>query len=62
VVEGHAFREPQIDVPLCKAIQQGVDIRTVAQLMGHRTIQMAMCNGHLAPKEDREAVEKLVSS
>lgn len=38
----------------------GVDIRTVADLMGHRTIQMTMRYAHLAPEHNLAAVEKLV--
>ena len=39
----------------------GVDIRTVAQLMGHRTIQMTMRYAHLAPDHQQSAVDRLVS-
>jgi site-specific recombinase XerD len=38
----------------------GVDIRTVAQLMGHRTIQMTMRYARLAPEHNQGAVERLV--
>jgi hypothetical protein len=38
----------------------GVDLRTVAQLMGHRTIQMTMRYAHLAPDHQQNAVERLV--
>jgi site-specific recombinase XerD len=38
-----------------------VDIRTVAQLMGHRTIQMTMQYAHLAPDHNRSAVDRLAS-
>jgi integrase len=38
----------------------GVNIRTVAGLMGHRTIQMTMRYAHLAPEHNLAAVEKLV--
>lgn len=37
----------------------GVDLRTVAQLMGHKTIQMVMRYSHLAPEHQAAAVEKL---
>ncbi|MGC9293605.1 MAG: tyrosine-type recombinase/integrase, partial [Acidobacteriaceae bacterium] len=39
----------------------GVDIRTVAQLMGHRTIQMTMRYAHLAPDHNQSAVDRLAS-
>jgi len=44
-----------------RLVMKGVDIRTVAELRGHRTIQMAMRYAHLAPAHNRKAVEKLVS-
>jgi site-specific recombinase XerC len=37
----------------------GVDLRTVAELMGHKTIQMTMRYEHLAPAHKLAAVEKL---
>jgi integrase len=36
-----------------------VDIRTVAELMGHKTIQMTMRYAHLAPEHKLVAVERL---
>jgi site-specific recombinase XerC len=38
----------------------GVDLRTVAELMGHKTIQMTMRYAHLAPAHRLAAVERLV--
>lgn len=38
-----------------------VNIRTIAQLMGHRTIQMSMRYSHLSPDHNLSAVEKLVA-
>jgi hypothetical protein len=37
----------------------GVDLRTVAELMGHKTIQMTMRYAHLAPAHKLAAVERL---
>jgi integrase len=37
----------------------GIDIRTIAQLMGHRTIQMSMRYAHLAPEHNQAAVDRL---
>jgi site-specific recombinase XerD len=34
----------------------GVDLRTVAELMGHKTIQMTMRYAHLAPAHQLAAV------
>ena len=38
----------------------GVDLRTVAELMGHGSIQMTMRYAHLAPQHNRAAVDRLV--
>lgn len=38
----------------------GVDIRTLAQLMGHKTLQMSARYSHLAPQHLADAVSKLV--
>lgn len=45
-----------------RLVMAGVDIRTVAQLLGHSTIQMTMRYAHLAPERSQAAVERLVSS
>jgi len=37
----------------------GVDIRTIAQLAGHKTLAMAMRYSHLSPSRNLNAVEKL---
>jgi site-specific recombinase XerC len=37
----------------------GVDIRTVQELMGHKTISMTVRYSHLAPKHTLAAVERL---
>ena len=39
----------------------GVDIRTVAALLGHATIQMTMRYAHLAPEHNQVAVDALLS-
>ena len=39
----------------------GVDLRTVAELLGHKKIQMTMRYAHLAPQHKMAAVEKLDS-
>jgi integrase len=44
-----------------RLVMAGVDIRTVAQLMGHSTIQMTMRYAHLAPEHTQAAVDRLVS-
>jgi integrase len=43
-----------------RLVMAGVDIRTVAALMGHGTIQMTMRYAHLAPEHTQSAVDKLV--
>jgi site-specific recombinase XerD len=42
-----------------RLVMAGVDIRTVAELMGHKTIQMTMRYAHLAPEHNLAAVERL---
>lgn len=45
-----------------RLVMAGVDIRTVAALMGHATIQMTMRYAHLAPEQEQMAVDRLVPS
>ena len=45
-----------------RLVMAGVDLRTVAVLMGHKTIQMTMRYAHLAPAHAAAAVQKLVGS
>jgi site-specific recombinase XerD len=40
----------------------GVDLRTVAELMGHKTIQMTMRYAHLVHAHKLAAVERLAGS
>lgn len=40
-------------------VMQGVDIRTVQQLMGHKEIKMTMRYSHLSPEHVQEAIERL---
>jgi integrase len=40
----------------------GVDLRTVAELLGHTTLQMVMRYSHLAPEHQASAVDCLVKS
>ena len=42
-----------------RLVMAGVDIRTVAELMGHQTIQMTMRYAHLAPAHGLAAVQML---
>ncbi len=43
-----------------RLIMAGVDLRTVQELMGHRTIQMTCRYAHLSPAHEAGAVEQLV--
>jgi site-specific recombinase XerD len=43
-----------------RLVMAGVDLRTVQQLMGHKTIQMTVRYSHLAPEHQLDAVERLV--
>jgi hypothetical protein len=38
----------------------GVDLRTLAEILGHRTLQMVMRYAHLAPEHQVDAVDRLV--
>jgi site-specific recombinase XerD len=40
-------------------VMQGVDIRTVEKLMGHKTIRMTLRSAHLAPQHQLAAVQRL---
>ena len=46
---------------ISRLVMAGVDIRTVAELAGHATIQMTMRYAHLAPSHTASAVDRLVS-
>ncbi len=43
-----------------RLVMAGVDIRTVAELMGHQTIRMTMRYAYLAPAHTLAAVQMLV--
>ena len=43
-----------------RLVMAGVDLRTVAELMGHSSIQMTMRYAHLAPQHNRASVDRLV--
>jgi integrase len=45
-----------------RLVMAGVDLRTVQELMGHKTITTTLRYAHLAPKHQAEAVERLVAS
>ena len=45
-----------------RLVMAGVDIRTVAELMGHKTIQMTMRYAHLAPEHQLAAVQRLCAA
>jgi hypothetical protein len=40
----------------------GLDLRTVAELLGHRALQMVMRYSHLAPEHQASAVDRLVKA
>jgi site-specific recombinase XerD len=42
-----------------RLVMRGVDLRTVAELMGHRTIQMTMRYAHLSPNHTLAAVRRM---
>jgi len=43
-----------------RLVMAGVDLRTVAELLGHRTLQMVMRYSHLAGEHQAAAVARLV--
>jgi integrase len=43
-----------------RLVMKGVDLRTVQELMGHKSIVTTMRYAHLAPQHQAEAVERLV--
>lgn len=45
-----------------RLVMAGVDIRTVQELMGHKSITMTMRYAHLSPKHRTEALEKLCAT
>jgi integrase len=44
-----------------RLVMRGVDIRTVADLLGHATIQMTMAYAYLAPEHKLQAVQRLAA-
>ncbi len=44
-----------------RLVMAGVDLRTVQELMGHKTVAMTIRYSHLAPSHQREAIKRLVS-
>jgi site-specific recombinase XerD len=42
-----------------RLVMAGVDIRTVQELMGHKTIQVTLRDAHLAPQHQLDAVQRL---
>ena len=40
-------------------VMEGVDLRTVQQLMGHKDVKMTMRYSHLSPEYVQEAMERL---
>src|SRR5262245_47310104 len=47
---------PHVRITLVMA---GVDLRTVQELMGHKTIAMTLRYSHLSPTHQRKAVQRL---
>ena len=43
-----------------RLVMAGVDLRTVAELLGHKTLQMVRRYSHLAPEHQASAVDRLV--
>ena len=45
-----------------RLVMAGVDLRTVQELMGHKSIEMTVRYSHLAPKHTLAAVERLTAT
>ena len=45
-----------------RLVMAGVDLRTVAELLGHRTLQMVIRYSDLAPEHQASAVDRLVKA
>ena len=45
-----------------RLVMKGVDLRTVQELMGHKTIAMTLRYSHLSPAHQLEAVQRLVGA
>jgi site-specific recombinase XerD len=45
-----------------RLVMAGVDLRTVQELMGHKTISMTVRYGHLAPQHQLAAVQRLCNT
>ena len=45
-----------------RLVMAGVDLRTVQELMGHKSIEMTVRYSHLAPKHTLAAVERLIAT
>jgi len=45
-----------------RLVMRGVDLRTVQDLMGHKSIVTTMRYAHLAPQHQADAVERLVQA
>jgi site-specific recombinase XerD len=44
---------------ISRLVMKGVDLRTVQELAGHKTISMTVRYAHLAPEHNQAAIEKL---
>jgi integrase len=44
-----------------RLVMAGVDLRTVAELLGHRTLQMVMRHSHLGPEHQTSEIDRLVN-
>jgi site-specific recombinase XerD len=45
-----------------RLVMAGVDLRTVADLLNHKTLQMVMRYSHLSPEHKHNAVECLTAA
>jgi integrase len=53
------LRRDVLDTFASRLVMAGMDIRTVQELMGHKTIAMTLRYSHLSPNHKRKAIQAL---
>ncbi len=70
IIQARAFRAAQIEdfrfhdlrhTFASRLAMEGVDLMTIRELMGHKTMAMTLRYSHLSPGHRRTAIERLVT-